>query len=141
MADKEKKKKKQETFSLPKAWASAKHKNETAQARTDIEGVSSAITTLLIILVIAFVLLGGVSQTGVLKVIMNWSQNVGHTVSNWIEGTSIVTNEDGIYIDPTGQSGTTLAPDEDERIDIVNPADLIDEYKDDFSSDESKEGE
>ena len=68
-------------------------------------------------------------------------KNVGHTVSNWIEGTSIVTNEDGIYIDPTGQSGTTLAPDEEERIDMVNPAELIDEYKDDFSIDESKEGE
>lgn len=103
MAEKKKKEKKQKDKTqivLPKAWQSVKHRNETAQAKTNYEDMWKAIGVVLIIGVIAFVLLGGVSQTGTLKAIAKWSNNVGNWVGNWINAGEVITNEDGIYIKP-----------------------------------------
>ena len=119
--EKEKKSKKKDktTLVLPKAWQSVKHRNETAQARSNYEGAGTAIVVILSTLLFLFVILGGVSQTGVLKFIFNWSSNVGESVSNWIEGGSVITNEDGIYLDPTGKSGD---PVKDENApEVLNP--------------------
>ena len=125
MAEKEKKSKKQKnTIALPKAWQSVKHSSETSQMKTDLNGFVSAIGMILLILAILFVLLGGVSQTGILKIVFNWSHNVGTTISNWFEGASIVTNEDGVYLDPTGKKGEKIG--DENKPDLVNPADEID---------------
>lgn len=120
----EKKSKKEKTnIVLPKAWQSMKHRNETAQARANYDDIWKAITTILLILLILFVILGGVSQTGVLKFIFNWSHNVGETISNWFEGGSVVVNEDGVYYDPSGQKGDKI---KDENAgDAVNIGDEI----------------
>ena len=120
----EKKSKKEKTnIVLPKAWQSMKHRNETAQARSNYDDIWKAITAILLILFILFVILGGVSQTGVLKFIFNWSHNVGETVSNWFEGGSVVVNEDGVYYDPNGQKGDKI---KDENAgDVVNIGDEI----------------
>lgn len=120
----EKKSKKEKTnIVLPKAWQSMKHRNETAQARANYDDIWKAITTILLILFILFVILGGVSQTGVLKFIFNWSHNVGETISNWFEGGSVVVNEDGVYYDPSGQKGDKI---KDENAgDVVNIGDEI----------------
>lgn len=120
----EKKSKKEKTnIVLPKAWQSMKHRNETAQARANYDDIWKAITTILLILLILFVILGGVSQTGVLKFIFNWSHNVGETISNWFEGGSVVVNEDGVYYDPSGQKGDKI---KDENAgDVVNIGDEI----------------
>ena len=120
----EKKSKKEKTnIVLPKAWQSMKHRNETAQARSNYDDIWKAITAILLILFILFVILGGVSQTGVLKFIFNWSHNVGETVSNWFEGGSVVVNEDGVYYDPSGQKGDKI---KDENAgDVVNIGDEI----------------
>lgn len=120
----EKKSKKEKTnIVLPKAWQSTKHRNETAQARANYDDIWKAITTILLILLILFVILGGVSQTGVLKFIFNWSHNVGETISNWFEGGSVVVNEDGVYYDPSGQKGDKI---KDENAgDVVNIGDEI----------------
>lgn len=120
----EKKSKKEKTnIVLPKAWQSMKHRNETAQARANYDDIWKAITTILLILFILFVILGGISQTGVLKFIFNWSHNVGETISNWFEGGSVVVNEDGVYYDPSGQKGDKI---KDENAgDVVNIGDEI----------------
>lgn len=120
----EKKSKKEKTnIVLPKAWQSMKHRNETAQARANYDDIWKAITTILLILFILFVILGGVSQTGVLKFIFNWSHNVGETISNWFEGGSVIVNEDGVYYDPSGQKGDKI---KDENAgDVVNIGDEI----------------
>lgn len=133
MAEKKKKKKEKTSVVLPSAWKSLKHRNETAQARANYDDTWKAITTILLILAIAFVLLGGVSQTGVLKFIFGWAHNVGETVSGWIEGGSIVTNEDGIYYDPTGQTGDKIK--DDGAQDVVNP---VEELEKDNSESENQ---
>ena len=120
---KEKKKKEKTTVVLPKAWQSVKHRNESAQARANYDDTWKAIGTILLILFVLFVLLGGISMTGALKFVFNWSHNVGETVSNWFEGGSIVTNEDGVYWDPTGQQGDKIK--DENATDVVNPAQEI----------------
>ena len=137
----EKKSKKEKTnIVLPKAWQSMKHRNETAQARANYDDIWKAITTILLILFILFVILGGVSQTGVLKFIFNWSHNVGETISNWFEGGSVIVNEDGVYYDPSGQKGDKI---KDENAgDVVNIGDEIgNDEQADGSGDVSEENQ
>lgn len=120
---KEKKSKEKTTVVLPKAWQSVKHRNETAQARANYDDTWKAIGTILLVLLVLFVILGGISMTGTLKFVFNWSHNVGETISNWFEGGSIVTNEDGIYWDPTGTKGDKIK--DENASDVVNPAQEI----------------
>ena len=136
---KEKKKKEKTTVVLPKAWQSVKHRNESAQARANYDDTWKAIGTILLILFVLFVLLGGISMTGALKFVFNWSHNVGETVSNWFEGGSIVTNEDGVYWDPTGQQGDKIK--DENATDVVNPAQEIENNKGSNEGDVSTGGE
>ena len=136
---KEKKKKEKTTVVLPKAWQSVKHRNESAQARANYDDTWKAIGTILLILFVLFVLLGGISMTGALKFVFNWSHNVGETVSNWFEGGSIVTNEDGVYWDPTGQQGDKIK--DENATDVVNPAQEIENNKGSNEGDGSIGGE
>ena len=122
---KENKKKEKNSVVLPKAWQSLKHRNETAQARTNYEDTWKAIGTIALIALVLFVLLGGVSQTGIIKAIFGWSNNVGHTISDWLSGGSVVVNDDGIYYDPTGQSGDKIG--DENAPEIINPIEQIDE--------------
>lgn len=105
---KEKKKKEKTSVTLPKAWQSVKHRNEMAQTRNNFEDTWKAIGTIIAILLILFVILGGVSQRKIFNFVFDWSKNVGEAVSNWFEGGSIITNEDGIYWDPTGENGEPI---------------------------------
>ena len=124
MADNKKKgSRNKETTMLPNAWQSVKRRNENAQTRANIDGAWSAVGVIAGILLFLFVILGGVSQTGAIKTVFNWSHNVGERISNWMEGGSIVTNEDGIYWDPTGQQGESIKdPDAPE---VENPAEIL----------------
>ena len=135
---KEKKKKEKTTVVLPKAWQSLKHRNETAQARANYDDIWKAIGVILGILLFLFVILGGVSQTGVLKFVFNWSHNVGETISNWLEGGSIVTNEDGVYWDPTGQTGDKIK--DENAPNVVNIGDVIDRETNGSGSGDNTEG-
>ena len=96
------------SFKLPKAWQAMKHRNETAQSKANFDGLWEFIGVVLIILAIAFVLLGGVSQTGLIKTIFNWGHNVSEKVGNWFTGGSVIVNDDGVYIDPSGKEGIKL---------------------------------
>ena len=131
-------KKEKSSIKLPKAWASMKHRNETAQAKANFEGLWQLVGTILIILAIAFVLLGGISQFGFIKAIFNWSHNVGNKVSNWMEGGAVIVNEDGVYIDPSGQNGTKISG--DSTAEIKNPAEIVNDFAktDNSNSDDSK---
>lgn len=128
MANRNKKKEKNNVV-LPKAWQSVKHRNETAQARANYDDTWKAIGTILAIIAILFVILGGISMTGALKFVFNWSHTVGETISTWFEGGSIITNEDGVYWDPSGTHGDKI---KDENADeVVNPAQEIEKNDND----------
>lgn len=124
MADNKKKgSRNKENTMLPNAWQSVKRRNENAQTRASIDGAWSAVGVIAGVLLFLFVILGGVSQTGVIKTVFNWSHNVGESISNWMEGGSIVTNDDGIYWDPTGQQGESIK--DPEAPEVENPAEIL----------------
>lgn len=122
-----KKDKKKTSVTLPKAWQTIKHRNETANAKNNYEDAWKAAGYIALILLILFILLGGVSQTGVLKFLFNWSYNVGEKVSDWLSGGSVITNEDGIYIDPSGEKGDKII--DESTNDVENPADIVDDVQ------------
>ena len=102
MADKEKKPKKKEksTVVLPKVWQSIKHKNETSQAKTNLDDMWSVLGVVLTIGIVLFIILGGASQRGILQFISNWSQEVGTDIADWLNKGEVITNEDGVYWAP-----------------------------------------
>lgn len=96
-------KQKNKAIKLPNAWKTARHSEATAAAKADRQSIFSTIGVIAGILLFLFVILGGVSMTGALNFVLEWSHNIGTSISNWIGGGSLYTNEDGIYYDPSGQ--------------------------------------
>lgn len=97
-------KKEKSSVSLPKAWKSVKHSNDMKQSKANINSFWGLIIGIIMALVIAFILLGGISQKGFIDFIFHWSEEVGHKVSNIIDKDVKIT-DDGIYIDPNAQGG------------------------------------
>lgn len=108
-------KKEKTQIKLPKAWETVKHRNETAQGKANYEDLWKALGVVAIIGVILFVLLGGVNQRKVWEFAIDWSNNVGITISNWLSGGDVEVTEDGVYWDPTG--GTHYSGPNDKFID------------------------
>lgn len=101
-------KKEKDHVILPNAWKSAKNKGDSSRSGSGSNDAFNALGSILAVFVVLFIALGGISQTGAIRFVSNWSHTVGEKISNWLEGGSIVTNEDGVYWDPTGQKGTKI---------------------------------
>lgn len=129
------------SISLPKAKQSSKSRGGSSSGGgSGSHPVWTAIVYGLGILIILFILLGGVSQTGVLKFVFNWSHNVVEAMSDWMSGGSIVTNSDGIYIDPTGQKGDKIIDDDAPEIkNIADDMDIISEELGKVSNEDSSD--
>jgi hypothetical protein len=95
----EKKKKKKETVNvtLPKAKASLKRQAEMKDMKAQYQDVWKAIGVIILILLILFVVLGGVSQVGIWNGIKEWARGIGESISNWFSGGDVIVNNDGIY--------------------------------------------
>ena len=97
------------SYNLPKAFKTSKSKDSSSSSSSgsgkSLNGIGSIIVTILIIGLIAFVLLGGISQVGFLKWIWNWGQSTASNVGSWVNDGHIVVNDDGVYIDPSGKKG------------------------------------
>lgn len=130
-----------DSIKLPKAWQMMKHKNETANAKADYNAIWGVITFIIVGGLIAFILLGGISQTGLLKFIFKWSGNTSNTVANTIGGGSVIVNEDGIYLDPTGKSGEKIIDSESTNQNATVTEKVTTTEDSDSSSEESEESE
>lgn len=132
-----------DSIKLPKAWQMMKHRNETANAKADYNAIWGVITFIIVGGLIAFILLGGISQTGLLKFIFRWSSNTSNTVANTIGGGSVIVNEDGIYLDPTGKSGEKIIDSEstNQNATVTEEATTSTTENNDSSSEESEESE
>lgn len=101
-----KEKKEKTEIKLPKAWASMKRRNETAQARENYKGIWTLITGVITLAIILFIILGGVNQRKLWETLQNWAINVGNTVAGWFGKGDIEVNDDGIYWRPNGTTMT-----------------------------------
>lgn len=100
--------KEKSSVSLPKAWKSVKHRNEMAQSRSNYEGLWQWIIGIILVLGLAYVLLGGINQRAAIEWVFDWAHNVQENFTEWVSGGGVVVNDDGIYIDPSGKSGNTF---------------------------------
>lgn len=96
------KEKEKSSVSLPKAWKSVKHSNDMKSARENFKDIGGIIAGIILALLIAFILLGGINQRGFVEAIFQWSDTVGHKISQWIEDSGIEVTDDGIYVNPNG---------------------------------------
>lgn len=98
---KEKKKKKERMdINLPNARRSMKRSREMKQMRTNYEDMWKLIGGILIILVVAFILMGGINQGAALRTLSEWAQKVGNAIYDFFSGGEVITNENGVYWTP-----------------------------------------
>ena len=91
---------KNKSVRLPNAYRTIKRSNDMKQSKADFKSISSFIVGLII--AIAFVLLGGISQKGLVEWAFHWSETVSQKVADWISGGGIEINDDGVYVRPNG---------------------------------------
>ena len=93
---------KNKSVRLPNAYRTIKRSNDMKQSKADFKSISSFIVGLIIAGLIAFVLLGGISQKGLVEWAFHWSETVSQKVADWISGGGIEINDDGVYVRPNG---------------------------------------
>ena len=93
---------KNKSVRLPNAYRTIKRSNDMKQSKADFKSISSFIVGLIIAGLIAFVLLGGISQRGLVEWSFHWSETVSQKVADWISGGGIEINDDGVYVRPNG---------------------------------------
>lgn len=93
---------KNKSVRLPNAYRTIKRSNDMKQSKADFKSISSFIVGLIIAGLIAFVLLGGISQRGLVEWAYHWSETVSQKVADWISGGGIEINDDGVYVRPNG---------------------------------------
>lgn len=96
---KEKKKKEKVDINLPKARASMKRSRERSALQHSYEDTWKLVTGIIVVLLIAFVLMGGINQGAALKTVVNVSQKIGETIGGWFSGGEFY-YDNGIYYKP-----------------------------------------
>lgn len=101
------KKKKEPKVKLPNAWSSKKSKEGGSSSGKNLklfgEDTWKAITTILIILVLAFILLGGVNQRKTVQWFVDLGHNIGESLNSWFNPENIDVTDDGVYYRPDGE--------------------------------------
>lgn len=117
MAKAKEKKKKEPKVRLPNAWSSKKGGDGSGRGGgggakgLNTEGLWSAIITVIIILAIAFVFLGGVNQRKVIEWFFDFSSNIGEKFQEWFNPDNIDVTDDGVYYRPDGELTGFTNPD------------------------------
>ena len=97
-----KEKKQKLSVNLPSARKQAKRDRQSGRINSDRAAIGTFIYSVVVFLLIAFILLGGTSQTGFLKTTGGWGLTIGEKLEKWVNEDTIVTNDDGIYVDIDG---------------------------------------
>ena len=111
------KKKKEPKVRLPNAWSSKKGGDGSGRGGGggakgfNTDGLWGAIITVIIILAIAFVFLGGVNQRKVVEWFFDFSHNIGSTFQSWFNPDNIDVTDDGVYYRPDGELTGFTNPD------------------------------
>ena len=98
---KEKKKKKERVdVNLPNARRSIKRSREMSQMKKDYDDMWKFIGGIGLVLVIAFILMGGINQGAAFRTLGEWGQKVGTAIADFFNGVDVNLNENGIYVTP-----------------------------------------
>lgn len=97
-------KKQQTQVKLPNARKSIRRQREMAQGKANYNDAWALVGLVVGVLLILFVLLGGVNQKAVFETISDWAHSIGNTVQEWVSPhvNNVIETENGIYIDLDG---------------------------------------
>ena len=95
-----KKKKERVDINLPNARRSMRRSREMRQMRTSYDDMWKLIGGILVVLIIAFILMGGINQGAALRALGEWAQKVGKAIADFFSGGDVNLNENGIYWTP-----------------------------------------
>ena len=97
---KEVKKKNTTSVKLPSARRSIQRQRHMAQGKKGYEDLWKFLTGIGVVLLIAFILLGGINQRKFINTMGKWSQTIGEKLSGFIHPEKLEVTEDGIYYNP-----------------------------------------
>ena len=100
-AEKQKKKdkKKPQSVSLPNARRSIRRQREMAQGRANYEDTFKLVGVIASVLLVLFLLLGGINQRKFLTTIIDIGMGWGEKVGNLIGENQVEITEDGVYLE------------------------------------------
>lgn len=99
---KKEKKKSSTSVRLPSARKSIKRQRHMAQGKAEWNGMWELITVGIVILLILFILFGGINQRKFVKTASEWSQTIGQKVQQILNPDDVMVTDDGVYVDPNG---------------------------------------
>ena len=101
----EKKKKEKKDVNLPSISRSIRRSRDLAQGKANYNDGFKAVGIVLAILVIAFVLLGGINQAAFVRTMVDFAKNIGDKFVSWVDKGNVEVTDSGIYITPAGPDG------------------------------------
>lgn len=138
MAEKKKKKEKT-TVNLPSISKSIKRSNDMAQGKANYNDGMKAVGIIIGILLVLFILLGGINQRAFVETMMNFAKTVGDKFTSWVDKGDVDITSDGIYIKPAGPDGGILTGHPDEAHPDTSSANTSQNTSNETSDDTSEE--
>jgi len=87
-------------INLPKARQQMRRTRELKQMRENHEDLFALLGTLLAIILILFIIMGGINQRALVESASQFAQTIGEKVANIFGTGEVITNSDGIYWQP-----------------------------------------
>ena len=98
---KEKSKKEKTSVKLPSVRKSIARQKHLSQGKADWNGWVELATVGLVVLLILFILFGGINQRKFFETATKWSKTIGTKISQVFNpDKNIIVNDDGVYVDP-----------------------------------------
>ena len=111
-------KKKSGNVSLPSISKSARHSSGSSQGKTGGgTGIGQVICVIIGVLLVLFILLGGINQKAFFETMVNFAKNIGNTFTSWIDKGDIDVTDSGIYIKPASPNGGIITGHSNESTD------------------------
>ena len=130
-------KKKSGNVSLPSISKSARHSSGSSQGKTGGgTGIGQVICVIIGVLLVLFILLGGINQKAFFETMVNFAKNIGNTFTSWIDKGDIDVTDSGIYIKPAGPNGGIITGHSNESTD-ESTDESIDNSNDESTTNES----
>ena len=96
------KKKNSTSVKLPNARKSIVRQRRMAQGKAEYNGLFELIGAALIVILILFILFGGINQRKFVETMGQWSQTIGEKFQQIFHPDQVIIDDDGVYYDVDG---------------------------------------
>ena len=96
------KKKNSTSVKLPNARKSIKRQRHMAQGRAEWNSIWELVGGIAVVLLVIFILLGGINQKAFIETASEWAQTIGQKFQEVIHPDQVLVEDDGVYYDLDG---------------------------------------